>query len=377
MGCRTPPKPSAIWKAARRPESCCLSPDRRVIPFDELKIDAFLVSGLPNIRYLSGFTGDHALLLATPESQTLFTDPRFTIQASEECTCAVKTIRKGPLDKAVVETIGRKRLKRVGFEGGRMVYEMYQRLKEALPLGVTLKPLTGVIERLRRVKSLEEIERIRASVRSNSTALERALASIREGVSESVIAAKLEYEMRRLGAERAAFETIVAFGERAALPHAQPTSRTLAKNELVLIDMGVCQAGYMSDMTRMLFLGRPGARVRHMYQTVLKAQVAALDAVRPGATAGYIDRQARKVLESEKLSKQFVHSTGHGLGLEIHEPPRLGKGDKTRLEAGMVITIEPGVYIQGFGGIRIEDTVLVTENGCEILTPTSKELMLL
>jgi len=141
--------------------------------------------------------------------------------------------------------------------------------------------------------------------------------------------------------------------------------------------MGSCQDGYMSDMTRVLFLGRPSRRVRKMYQAVAKAQLAALDAVRAGVTAGQVDRQARKVLESEGLGKEFVHSTGHGLGLEIHEPPRLGKSNKTRLEAGMAITIEPGAYIRDFGGIRIEDTVLVTKNGCEVLTPTSKELMLL
>jgi Xaa-Pro aminopeptidase len=250
-------------------------------------------------------------------------------------------------------------------------------MKESLPLGAVLKPVGSVIEKLRMVKSPEEIERIRTSVHTNSTAFEQALSSLRPGVSESALAAQLEYEMRRSGAERAAFDTIVAFGEHAALPHAQPTSRALPKDELVLIDMGACQDGYMSDMTRMLFSGRPSARVRRMYQSVFKAQLAALDAVRAGVTAEHIDHRARGVLKSEGLAKEFVHSTGHGLGLEIHEPPRLGKSDKTILEAGMVITIEPGAYIAGFGGIRIEDTVLVTKNGCEILTPTSKELMLL
>jgi Xaa-Pro aminopeptidase len=354
-----------------------LSPNAHAIPFGELKIDALLVSALPNIRYLTGFTGDHAVLLATPESRTLFTDPRFTIQASEECTCPVKTIRKGPLDEAAAQMIGRKRLKRIGFEAVRMNYQVHQRLKEALPLGTALKPLGGVIEKLRMVKSPEEIDRIRTSVHSNSKALEKTIPSIRPGISESAIAAQLEYEMRRSGAERAAFDTIVAFGERSALPHAQPTSRALANDELVLIDMGACQDGYLSDMTRVLFLGRPNTRIRRMYQAVLKAQLAGLDAVRAGVTAAHVDRQARKVLASEGLAKEFVHSTGHGLGLEIHESPRLAKADKTPLEAGMVITIEPGAYIRGFGGIRIEDTVLVTKSGCEILTPTSKELMLL
>ena len=156
-----------------------------------------------------------------------------------------------------------------------------------------------------------------------------------------------------------------------------PRAGNSGANELLLIDMGACQDGYMSDMTRVLFLGRPSRRVRTMYNAVLKAQLAAIDAVRPGVTAAHVDRAARRVLESEGLGKTFVHSTGHGLGLEIHEGPRLGRRDKTKLEAGMAITIEPGAYVRDFGGIRIEDTVLVTKTGCEVLTPTSKELRLL
>jgi Xaa-Pro aminopeptidase len=348
-----------------------------VIPFGELKIDALLVSGLPNIRYLTGFTGDNALLLLTPGAQTLFTDPRFTIQASEECTCPVKIYTKGPLDGAAADSIRRKKLKRIGFEASRINYDVYLRLKQALPLGATLKPVGGVIEKLRMIKSDDEIARIRRSVLTNSRALEKTLRSIRPGISESEIAADLEYQMRKLGGEKAAFDTIVAAGERSALPHARPTSRKLVSDELLLIDMGTCQDGYMSDMTRMLFLGQPSKRVTHMYRAVLEAQLAAVDAVRPGATSAHVDRKARRVLELEGYGKAFVHSTGHGLGLEIHESPRLGKRDKTRLEAGMVITIEPGAYIRGFGGIRVEDTVLVTKNGCEVLTPTTKELMLL
>jgi len=348
-----------------------------VIQFTELKIDALLVSALPNIRYLSGFTGSNGLLLVTPDSETLFTDPRYTIQASEECSIPVKTVAKGPLELTAIETIRRKRLKRIGFEGSRMIYESYQRIKQALPLGGSLKPIGPVIEKLRMIKSDEEIAKIRRSVRTNSEAFESTVWSIRPGVSEMAIAAELEFKMRRLGAEKAAFETIVATGARTALPHAQPSQQKAGLNELLLIDMGSCQDGYMSDMTRMLFLGRPSGKVRTMYNAVLKAQLAAIDEVRPGITAGQVDRKARQVLESEGFGKQFVHSTGHGLGLEIHEPPRVGRKDATRLEAGMVITIEPGAYVRGFGGVRIEDTVLVTETGFEVLTPTSKELMLL
>lgn len=354
-----------------------MSPDRAAIPFGELKIDALLVSAPPNVRYLSGFTGDNGLLLVTPASQTLFTDPRFTIQAADECTCEVKTVTKTPLDQAALQMIGKKRIKRVGFEASRMLFEGYQRMAKSLPRGVKLKPIGPVVDRLRMVKSDDEIARIRRSVLTNSEAFEKTVRSIRPGARESAIAAELEYQMRRLGAEKAAFETIVAIGPRSALPHAQPTARKLENDELLLIDMGACQDGYMSDMTRVLFLGTPSRRVRTMYNAVLKAQLAAIDAVRPGVTAAHVDRAARRVLETEGLGKEFIHSTGHGLGLEIHEGPRLGRRDKTKLQPGMAITIEPGAYVRDFGGIRIEDTVLVTKNGCEVLTPTSKDLRLL
>jgi Xaa-Pro aminopeptidase len=191
---------------------------------------------------------------------------------------------------------------------------------------------------------------------------------------ERDLAAELEYRMRRLGAEKPSFETIVAGGVRSALPHAQPTSAPLRAGDLVVVDMGAFQDGYASDMTRMLFLGRPTARVKRTYRAVLEAQLAAIDCVRAGVPVAQVDRAARRVLKGYGLDRAFVHSTGHGLGLEIHEPPRIGKRDKSVLREGMAITIEPGVYLEDFGGIRIEDTVVVTAGGCDILTPTSKEL---
>jgi len=204
-----------------------------------------------------------------------------------------------------------------------------------------------------------------------------AIATDAAALEESIAELDAADWARYLEVEKAAFETIVAAGPRSALPHARPGDRKVGVDELLLIDMGACQDGYMSDMTRMLFFGKLNTRIRDMYKAVLKAQLAAIAAVHEGITTGQVDQKARQVLESEGLGKAFVHSTGHGLGLEIHEPPRVGRRDKTRLQAGMVITIEPGAYIRDFGGIRIEDTVLVTKNGCEILTPTSKELMVL
>lgn len=344
----------------------------------ELKIDGLLVSALPNIRYLSGFTGSNGLLLVTARQSILFTDPRYTIQASEQTAGRAKSRTvHGPLVAAAAQEIGRRRLKRIGFEAGRILYDAWQRLKEAVPLGVALKPIRAAVDELRMVKSDREIDLIRAAVVTNSKAFESTLRRVRPGVSEKDIAAELEHQMRRHGAERPSFETIVAAGPRTALPHAEPTGERLGADQLLLIDMGATREGYSSDMTRMLFAGRPSRKIRDMYDSVLEAQLAGIDAVREGVTAGQVDRATRRVLAKHGLGKVFVHSTGHGLGLEIHEPPRLGRKDETKLRAGMTITIEPGAYVEKLGGVRIEDTVLVTRTGCEVLTPTPKELILL
>jgi Xaa-Pro aminopeptidase len=339
-----------------------------------LHADAMLVSFLPNVRYLTGYTGSNGLLLLTAsEEATFFTDPRYRIQAAAEVNCRVK-VSSGPILTDVVALVAKNKIRRLGFEKSRIGFETYEFLKSKLPVRCSLEPLAGLVEELRMVKSEQEIALIRRSVDVNSKAFEEALRTIRPGrTREAELAAEIDYRIRKLGAERPAFETIVASGPRSALPHAQPSQRITGENELLLIDMGATLEGYASDMTRVVFLGRPSSRIKRLYNAVLEAQKAAIDAVRPGVTASHVDRQARQSLKARKLDKAFVHSTGHGLGLEIHEPPRLGKNEKTRLREGMAITIEPGAYLEGFGGIRIEDTVVVTRNGCEVLTLTSKE----
>jgi Xaa-Pro aminopeptidase len=337
----------------------------------DFKSDVLIVSGLPNVRYLSGFTGSNAIVLIAAGQSILFTDPRYTIQARTESDCSVRIIR-GSLYDGVSKVLKNRKWKRIAIERNRLTVAGYSELQEKLGLGAGLRPTAGLVEKHRMVKSDEEIQAIRASVETNSRAFTETSRQINDGMSETDLAAELEYRMRRNGAEKPAFETIVASGPRTALPHAQPTGEKLHK--LLLVDMGCMQAGYASDMTRMLHLGRPGPQTRKLYKAVLEAQLAAIAAVRAGVQAGHVDRAARKVLKAHGFEKQFVHSTGHGLGLEIHESPRLGKRDGTYLQAGMVITIEPGAYIEDVGGVRIEDTVLVTESGCEILTPTPKEL---
>jgi Xaa-Pro aminopeptidase len=340
----------------------------------KLKADALLVSAPANVRYLSDYTGSNGLILIIPSETHFFTDPRYEISARQNIAGHVHIV-KGPLIAGVIQVIKRKHLKRIGFESGWTQFDAYQRLKEDLPLGVSLVPVGRIIEERRMVKSPAEIDTIRRSVNLNSEAFSRVLKRIRPGVRELDVAAEIEFQMKMLGAEKPSFDTIIAAGPHSALPHSHPTGHQIGANELLLIDMGASLEGYASDMTRVIHLGPPPKKIREMYRAVLEAQLAGIAAVREGTTAGKVDAAARNVLKKYKLDKAFVHSTGHGLGLEIHEPPRLGKKDKTRLQAGMAITIEPGVYIEGLAGIRIEDTVLVTKNGCEVLTPTSKEFV--
>ncbi len=339
------------------------------------KIDALIVSSLVNIRYLSGFTGSSGVLLVSSSASVLFTDPRYGVQASQECGCRVCVVR-GPLHTVLLKTAARRRFCRLGFEPSRITYDAWERLNENLPLGASLHPVSGMVEQLRLIKSESEIAAIRRSVLTNSSAFERAVRKFRPGMTESALAAEIEHQMRLLGAEKPAFETIIASGPHAALPHATPRAVPIGPGRLVLVDMGCLQDGYCSDMTRMLFTGAPPSKVRRLYRAVLEAQLAAVDAIRAGAAAGRVDVAARRVLRSFGFERHFIHSTGHGLGLEIHESPRLGKGEKTLLEPGMVVTVEPGAYIEGHGGVRIEDTVIVTQAGCEVLTPTSKDLLI-
>ena len=340
----------------------------------EQKIDAWLIASPANVRYLSDYAGSNGLMLITRTESHFFTDPRYGLDASRGIDCVVH-VAKGPLIAAAGAIVTRNKLKRIGFESAWLRYEDYAKLKDLLTLGSSLVPVGRLIEEQRMRKSPAEIERIRTSVQANSEAFSRTMKNIRPGLRERDVAAELDFQMRLLGAGKTAFDTIVAGGARSALPHAQPTDRRLGENELLLIDMGAIVDGYASDMTRTAYIGAPPKRVREVYRAVLEAQLTAMNAVHAGVAASKVDRAARDVLKRFKLDREFIHSTGHGLGLEIHEPPRIGKKEKTRLQAGMAITIEPGVYLDGLGGVRIEDTVLVTENGCEVLTPTPKEFV--
>jgi Xaa-Pro aminopeptidase len=344
----------------------------------EHKLDALLVTHLPNIRYLCGFSGSAAGLLITPTDAVFFTDGRYTSQARAEVrTAKIKVGRKPPLlsgaEWLAARRHRRQSFKTLGIEGEYLTVAAHQRLKNALPSGIQLRQAPPLIERARMIKDTEEIQRVRAAARIGAGLFSTVLETIRPGLKENEVAAALEFAARKAGVAEMSFPTIIASGLRSALPHARASEQPISPEGFVVCDFGVILAGYCSDMTRTVYVGHTTAEARDLYQAVLEAQQAAIDAVRPGRTVGEVDRAARNRLKKRKLAKFFTHSTGHGVGLEIHEPPRVAAGQKDVLCPGMVITIEPGVYIPGRWGVRIEDMVLVTEHGCEVLTPTSKQ----
>jgi Xaa-Pro aminopeptidase len=343
---------------------------------DSSHLQSVAFSHLPNIRYFSGFTGSNGVLLLTPTRAILFTDPRYELQAGQETDVTVKIIR-GSLWPEVAKTVQRFRLKTLALEDELLSYAEYRRVSSLVGKQVRLHDASGLAEALRAVKDEGEIAAIRASMKLCGDAYLKTLKKIHTGMSETDVAAELEYRMRRMGADGPSFETIVAAGERSALPHARPTGAKIRTDQLLLIDMGASLGGYASDMTRVVHIGKASPKAKSLYNSVLEAQLAALDAVRPGAKCAEIDAAARKSLRRHGFDKFFQHSTGHGLGLEIHEGPRVGRKVADEIVENMVITIEPGAYLPGFGGVRIEDTVLVTAGGAEILTRVPKELMVL
>lgn len=339
------------------------------------KLDALLITHLPNIRYLIGFTGSAGVLVSVGGRLTFFTDGRYTAQAGDEVQGARVVIAKGAALTSATEHLNRSlRVQaRVGIEAEHMPVSQRSTVGKAARKGIRLVETVGAVQQLRTVKEPEEIARITRAVDLGAGILPSGLKAIKPGVAESVVAAELEYAARTRGAEAMSFETIVASGERSALPHGKASSAPIARKGFVVLDFGVILAGYCSDMTRTVHVGRATREARRMYDAVLEAQLAAIAAVRAGVSVGDVDRAARSVLENSGLGKFFTHSTGHGVGLEIHEPPRIAKGATDILQPGMVITIEPGAYIAGNGGVRIEDMVVVTESGCNVLTPASKD----
>jgi Xaa-Pro aminopeptidase len=338
---------------------------------------ALVVTHLPNVRYLSGFTGSAGILVVQSGSATLFTDGRYAVQAPQQVKPAGVRVIIPPASilNAAGEFLGSTKKRLVAFDPSQFTVTQHKDLKRAAGSRVSWLAASGWVEDLRLIKSAGEIAKMRAAARLISKVFDQVVPLIRPGVTELDLAAEIDYRMRKLGASGPSFETIVASGPRSALPHASPTGKRLRRNELVVLDAGAILADYCSDMTRTVFVGRASNRMKGWYRAVLEAQLAGIEAVAAGTECSAPDAAARRVLDSQGLGKYFVHSTGHGLGLEIHEAPRLAKGQKAKLQAGMVITIEPGIYIEGVGGIRIEDDVAIHAGRTEVLTTATKELL--
>jgi Xaa-Pro aminopeptidase len=345
---------------------------------EEDGLDLLLVAHLPNVHYLCGFTGSAAALLVSDLGPILFTDGRYRTQAKEEVEGARIVIApKSPLVAAAEWLAGQRRSSTtsVGIEPESITAGMRDRLASVLKGRARLRSAPPLVERARMVKDAAEILRIRQAVELGASLFRIARQKIRPGVSEVEVAAAMEYEARCSGAEGMSFPTILASGIRSAMVHGRASNARIPRRGFVVCDFGVILAGYCSDRTRTVHVGRPSPAARQLYAAVREAQQAGIAAVRPGVTAAEVDGAARRVLRQRKLARYFTHSTGHGLGLEIHEAPRLAAGQTQTLEPGMVITIEPGAYIPGKWGVRIEDVVVVTSSGCEVLTPSDKELV--
>ncbi len=341
----------------------------------EQNLAGFVVTHPANLRYLCGYTGSNGLLLFLSGRRIFFTDGRYTQQAREEVKGVRLMIAKGPLLNDAAKPIGKLRAAVIGFEADYTTFSTAEQMRGLVHKRIRWKPTTGLIMRQRMIKDVDELRIITDAVRLGAVVYKEALKGLRPGVLESEVAGKLEYAARQAGADGMSFDTIVAAGKRSALPHGRASSQPIPRRGFVVVDSGVILRGYCSDMTRTVHVGGVTREERRWYEAVLEAQLAGIAAVAPGKTAAEVDQAARQVLRSGGLDRYFTHSTGHGVGLEIHEPPRLGKQQTERLEPGMVITVEPGIYVPGKGGIRIEDMVVVTNSGAQVLTPVTKELI--
>ncbi len=340
--------------------------------------DAFFSLDPPTNAWLTGFRGTTSAVLVTRGSAVLLCDFRYTEQARQQASgCEVNEIT-GTMEGRVGEGLAKLGSRSALFEPGRISFSQHEAVRAAAP-GIALAPAPGLVEELRQVKDAGETAKIRRACQIAESALADVVDGLREGVTERETAALLEHEFKRRGAQRASFDTIALFGARSSLPHGEPTDKALEQGDIVLIDCGCMVDGYCSDLTRTFFFGRiPGGWAEEIYLCVRQAQQAAVAALRAGARASEVDAAARDLIARAGFGARFGHGTGHSVGIEVHENPRLNALSKAVLAAGMAVTVEPGIYLPGQGGVRIEDLVMVTDDGCDILTAgISKDLQVI
>ncbi len=342
-----------------------------------LDVEGFLVTRLPNVRYLTGFTGSNGQVVVTADAGVFFTDGRYTEQSAHQVPDLERVITRDDFVATLLERCRGLGLARLGFEAGGVTYRLWEQLRSESG-GLDLVPVGTEVERLRWVKDKEELELLRRAQESADVAFEEVvLSGLQEGTTERELAFDLELAMRRAGADELAFPVIAAFGESAAEPHHAPTDRPLRRGDVVKLDFGGLVDGYHSDMTRTVAFGGVPPRLRDGRDVVARAQLAGIEAVRASASARDVDGAARAVVEAAGLGEYYPHGLGHGVGLELHEGPRLRWDSDDALPAGAVVTIEPGVYFPSVGGVRIEDMVEVTDEGCREIGRSTKELIIL
>ncbi|MCX8053849.1 MAG: Xaa-Pro peptidase family protein [Armatimonadetes bacterium] len=338
-------------------------------------VDALLVTRMPNIFYLSGFTGSTAGIIVTSNDCYILVDPRYSIQARTECTHAHVIDYAGvSLMKAAADLINDLRPKHLGFESEHLTVSNLRELRRCVNRETRLRSTHRLIEKLRQVKDAHEIGLIRRACEIADHAFESVLSEIKPGMTEKDVATLVDFTLRRLGADKEAFETIVACGPNSACPHATPSNTVLEPGQLVKLDFGARYLGYNSDLTRTICLGEPDEMEIEIHRVVLEAQQAAIEAIKPGKSGQVIDRIAREHIASQGYGDNFSHGLGHQLGIETHDGPGLSQKSDLVLQPGNVLTVEPGIYIEGWGGLRIEDDVLVTDTGAEILTSSPRNL---
>ncbi len=342
------------------------------------KIDAILITGMPNINYLTGFTGSSAMLLVSSAQTTLITDFRYTVQAQLEVdTKKIILQTEGNALANLKQILSELKPERMGFEAENITYKNYEKIyKICCGIGIKTTPCRQFVNKLRQVKDADEIDKIKQAIMLAETAFIETIGNLKPGIRENELAVELEFAIRRLGSGILPFEIIVASGKRSALPHGTASDKKILSGELIVIDFGASYKGYCSDISRSILLGRPDERQLEIYNTVAIAQEKAIQNIKPEMTAEDADNIARKIISEAGYGEYFGHGSGHGVGLEVHEAPYINPRDKTVLTEGMVFTVEPGIYLPNVGGVRIEDMLLITHDGCEVLTGLPKNLTL-
>ncbi|MFV9510807.1 M24 family metallopeptidase [Tepidibacillus sp. LV47] len=342
----------------------------------ERNLDGMLITSLSNRRYISGFTGSAGTVLITQNEAFLVTDFRYIEQATDQARNFTIINQESSLINKLKELVTKTGIHTLGFEQDYVTYSQYKQFEESFS-PMKLVPLSQVIEQLRMIKDETEIQLIRKAAQIVDQTFNHILTLIKPGIREVEVALELEYKMRQLGAQGASFDTIVASGYRSALPHGVASEKRIEVGDFVTIDFGAIYQGYVSDITRTIAIGRVDEKQKEIYNIVLEAQVNGINHVKAGMTGKEADDLTRSIISRYGYGKYFGHSTGHGIGLDVHEGPLLSMKSDVILKPGMVVTIEPGIYISKFGGVRIEDDVLITDYGREVLTYSPKELIII